>query len=220
MIKKSVCILSTLFLLVILLQIPAETIHAATSKCSTCGGSGYVKCTVCDGTGEVGCTFCGGTGWIEAHDMMYDDSCPECDGIGCIHCRACDAYGEVICGTCGGTGTVTMPDPKPASKKKNPIKIQTSVKTVKAAQLKKAKKTVKAVSIKKVEGTVKVKLVKSGTTAAIYKKISVASKTGAITLAKGKYKAGTYKIKLKVTAAGDSKYKKLTKTVTVKIIIK
>ena len=40
--------------------------------------------------------------------------------------------------------------------------------------------------------TVTVKKIKKGTSAAIYKKVSVAKKSGVITLSKGKYKKGTY----------------------------
>ena len=50
------------------------------------------------------------------------------------------------------------------------------------------------------------------------KKLSINSRTGKIRIKKGT-KKGTYKIKVKVTAAGDAVYasKTITKTVTVKV---
>lgn len=105
-------------------------------------------------------------------------------------------------------------------KRENTLKVKTAAKSLKAAALKKAKKTVKPVSIKKAKGAVKVVKIKKGTSSKIYKKITVAKKTGAITFKKGTYKKGTYKVKLKVTAAGNKTYKAKSKTVTVKIKVK
>lgn len=87
--------------------------------------------------------------------------------------------------------------------------------TVKFAKLKKKNQTVKAakaVTVKNAKGAVSYKKSKGN------KKITVA-KNGKITIKKG-LKKGTYKIKIKVTAAGNASYKAATKTVTVKIIIK
>ena len=50
------------------------------------------------------------------------------------------------------------------------------------------------------------------------KKISVA-KSGKITVTKGLAK-GTYKVKIKVIAAGGTNYKKGSKTITIKVIVK
>lgn len=102
----------------------------------------------------------------------------------------------------------------------NPITVKTATKSVKASALKKAKKIIKPLTISRAKGTVKVTKVKSGTTAKIYSKITVAKKTGAVTFKKGTYKKGTYKVKLKVTAAGNSTYKSKTVKKTVKIKIK
>ena len=106
------------------------------------------------------------------------------------------------------------------NKEANPITVKTADKTVKIGALKKAAVTVKPITISKAKGTVTVKKVKKGTTESIYDKISVNKTTGAVTFKKGTYKAGTYKIKLSVTAAGNSDYKKKTisKTVSVKIV--
>lgn len=86
----------------------------------------------------------------------------------------------------------------------------------KTVKVKKNKKTVikkaKAFTIKNAQGAVTFKK-SSGN-----KKITVA-KNGKITVKKG-LKKGTYKVKIKVTAAGNSSYKAATKTVTVTIKVK
>ena len=88
--------------------------------------------------------------------------------------------------------------------------------TVKYKQLKKKTQTVKrskAISISGAKGTV------TYVKASGNKKISVNKKTGKITVRK-KLKKGTYKLKVKVKAAGNSRYKSVTKKVTVKIKVK
>ena len=100
------------------------------------------------------------------------------------------------------------------TKATNPIKVTAKTKTVKASKLKKAKVTVKnAITVKKARGAVTYTKV-SGS------KYLTVSKKGVITVKKGKYKKNTtLKIKVKVTAKGNSKYEKGSKTVTVKIKI-
>lgn len=114
--------------------------------------------------------------------------------------------------------------PKSASaksaKKKNPVKVSVKKKTIKANKLKKKAQTIKALTIKNNKGAVTVTKVKSGTTKAIFKKIKVNKKTGAITFKKGKYAKKTYKIKLKIAVKGNSGYKPVTLTKTVKVKIK
>ena len=51
------------------------------------------------------------------------------------------------------------------------------------------------------------------------KKISVSAKTGKVTVKKG-LKKGTYKVKLRVTAAGSANYMAVSKTVTFKVKVK
>ena len=86
-----------------------------------------------------------------------------------------------------------------------------ATKTVKLAKVKKAKQTIAAVTVKNAEGKVTYKKA-SG-------KFAVNTKNGKITVPKGT-KKGTYKIKVKVTAAGNDSYNKLTKTVTATIKVK
>lgn len=102
---------------------------------------------------------------------------------------------------------------------KNPIVVKAKTKSVKAKALQSKKQTVKAITITKAKGSVKVTIVKSGTTKKIRTKITV-SKKGIITLKKGKYTKGSYKIKVKIVAKGNSKFKSKTLNRTLKIIIK
>lgn len=233
MFKKTIHVVTAVFLLLCLFMIPDKTVYGGTTTCPDCGGKGRVKCSVCNGNKELyACSACNGEGHVYEADSITEDECPACGGAGIIFCSSCDSYGEVECETCNGKGSVNVPAPKPvtpksmvtskstAAKKKNPIRIKTTVRRVKASKLKKAKRTIRPLSIKKAKGTVRVKKLKKGTTASIYKKISVSKKSGAITLRKGKYKKGTYKIRLKITAAGNKTYKKYSKIVTVKFKVK
>ena len=116
--------------------------------------------------------------------------------------------------------TITKMPSEASGKKANPITVKTAAKSIKASALKKANKTVKPITVKSAKGAVKVVKVKSGTTAKIYKKITVNAKTGAITFKKGSYAKKTYSIKLKTTAAGNSDYNSKTVTKTVKVKVK
>lgn len=109
---------------------------------------------------------------------------------------------------------------KNTKKKANPIKITAKKKTIKAKNLKKRNVITKPLAIKNAKGSVTVTKIKKGTTAKIYKKITINRKTGAITLKKGKYAKKTYKIKLKITAAGNADYKAKTVKKIVKIKVK
>jgi uncharacterized repeat protein (TIGR02543 family) len=110
--------------------------------------------------------------------------------------------------------------PKVTSKKTNPIKVSVKTKTLKVKKLKKKAQKVKAITVKNAQGKVTYKLVKSGITKKIRKLVKINSK-GVITIKKWKKaKKGTYKIKVKVTAAGNSDYNAKTVTKTVKIKVK
>ena len=105
---------------------------------------------------------------------------------------------------------------KEALKKKAANTLKVTAKktvTVKASKVKKAKQTVKAITIKSRNGKVSYKKL-SGSSS----KLTVSSKTGKITVKKGT-KKGTYKIKVKISAAGDGNHfaKSLTRTVKVKV---
>ena len=112
------------------------------------------------------------------------------------------------------------PKPEPVKptvpeKEANTLKAKGKKVKVNAAKLEKKKVTVKrkkAISVKGAQGTVSYKKTKGN------KMISVA-KNGKIIIKKG-LKAGTYKIRIKVTAKGNEKYKKGSKTVIVKVVIK
>ena len=115
------------------------------------------------------------------------------------------------------TPTVVKPTVK---KKANPINVTVKTKTIKAKKLKKKTQEVKVITVKNNQGKVTYKLVKSGITKKIRKFISI-NKKGTIIINKWKKaKVGTYKIKVRITAKGNSKYKPKTLIKTVKIKIK
>ena len=106
--------------------------------------------------------------------------------------------------------------PFPVKKLTNTIKASGASKTVKYAKLKEKAATVKAVTVKKAAGEVTYRKQSVNKSSSRFK---VNKKSGIITIKKGTGK-GTYKIKIKVTAAGNNKYKAGSKTVTVKIKVK
>ena len=102
------------------------------------------------------------------------------------------------------------------SKLANTMKVKGKTVTVKKSKLKKKTRKIKrskAITIKKAKGTVTFKKIKGN------KKIRIDKKTGKISVKKG-LKKGSYKVKVKVTAAGNEKYDKLTETVTFTIKVK
>lgn len=104
-----------------------------------------------------------------------------------------------------------------AKRSKQEMAVKANAKTAKAKTLKKKTVTLsKPVTVKKAKGAVSYKNVSTQKAA---KKFTVNAKNGKITLAKGT-KKGTYKVKIKVTAAGNKSYKPLSKTVTVKVRVK
>ncbi|MDO4859400.1 MAG: hypothetical protein Q4A48_00050 [Bacillota bacterium] len=102
-------------------------------------------------------------------------------------------------------------------KGKNPLKVKGKTATVKYSKLKKKTQLLKVSKVLKFtnKGIGNVTYMKKKGD----KKITIAKKTGKVTLKKG-LKKGTYKVKIKIKAAGNSKYKAGTKTVTVKIKVK
>ena len=110
--------------------------------------------------------------------------------------------------------------PAVKAKQANPIKVTAKTKNVKAKKLKKKAQTVKAITVKNAQGKVTYKLVKSGISKKIRKLVKINSK-GVITIKKWKNaKKGAYKIKVSVTAKGNTNYKAKTITKTVKVKVK
>lgn len=89
-------------------------------------------------------------------------------------------------------------------------------KTVKVSRSAVRKKSVKkkVISVSKAKGAVTYKI-KKGSKAA-KKALKLNKRTGKVTVKKGT-KAGTYKLKIRVTVAGDSQYKAKSKTVTIRV---
>ena len=119
-------------------------------------------------------------------------------------------------GPVGKAPDITPKTVQPKVKKKQPMTVKAKKPKVKASKLKKKKQIIKrkkAFIIKNAEGKVTFRK-KSGS-----KRLKINKKTGAITVKKGT-KKGTYKMKVKVTAAGNQSYKTGSKTVTVKVRVK
>lgn len=112
------------------------------------------------------------------------------------------------CKVCGETKTAAV--------KYNPLTVKPKTKTVKYSTVRKknvavARKYVLTVS--KNKGTVTYAKAKGNS------RIVINKKTGNVTVKKG-IKKGTYKVTVKVKAAGDKNYAPLTKKVTFKIVVK
>ena len=132
-----------------------------------------------------------------------------------------DTTAPEVTTTAPETTTVTEPAetkaPVQKTKKTNPIKVTVKTKTVKLKKLKNNNQKVKAITVKKAKGTVSYSLVKKGSTAKIFKLAKI-NKKGVITLKKlKKAKKGTYKLKVKITAKGNSEYKSKTINKVVKV---
>lgn len=99
----------------------------------------------------------------------------------------------------------------------NTLKVKGKTATIKYKKLKKKAQTL---SVKKViTFTKKGQGTKAYAKASGNKMITINKKTGKVTVKKG-LKKGTYKVKVKVTAKGNTTHKKATKAVTFKVIIK
>ena len=103
--------------------------------------------------------------------------------------------------------------------KNNPIKIKAVSKSLKAKKLKSKKRSFKALTIKNAQGKCSVQVVKKGTSSKLYSKVKVKN-NGTVTVKKGTYKKKTYRIKLRITAAGNSKFKPkiIYKTIKLRIV--
>ena len=129
-----------------------------------------------------------------------------------------------IPGKDSGGGQNVTPDSSADQKVKAANPMKASGKTVRVSYSKlqeKARKIKrsKAIKVQKAQGKVTYKLKSAKKSGKSYKKYFKVSKKGKITVKK-KLKKGTYKLKIKVKAAGNSAYLAKTKTVTVKIKVK
>ena len=162
-----------------------------------------------EGTRERVCTICGEK-QTESINKLTAETLPESST------RSGDTP-AASAGSSSSTGKTnsTTDSLKKARKKVNPIIIKTKTVKVSYSKLKKRIVSVaarKAFTVKKAVGKVTYKKI-SGS-----KKISI-SKTGKITVNK-KTKKGKYKVKIRVTAAGNKYYKAKAKTVSITIIVR
>ena len=130
-----------------------------------------------------------------------------------------------------GTAKITIYAAAGDNYKKSAVKTVT-VKLNKAANTLKVKGKTAAVEYKKVKNKAQslkvskvIKVTRKGQGKLSYaktsgnKKITINKKTGKVTVKKG-LKKGAYKVKVKVTASGNAKYKKAAKAVTFKVKVK
>ncbi len=103
------------------------------------------------------------------------------------------------------------------NKAANTLKVSGKTATVKYSKLKSAKQTLKASSV--IKYTSKGQGIRTFTKVSGNSKITINKSTGKVTVKKG-LKKGTYKVKIKVKAAGNANYKAGTKTVTFTIKVK
>ena len=115
----------------------------------------------------------------------------------------------------------TAPSKTQTVKKANPIKVKAKTVKVSAKKVAKKKQIIAKKKIMKItgaQGQVKFKIKK--VSKAKYKKyFRINEKGGQIAIKKG-LKKGTYKLKIKVTAAGNAKYKAGSKMITVKVKVR
>ena len=100
--------------------------------------------------------------------------------------------------------------------KKQTLKVTTKKKTIKASALRKKAVTYKALTVKGNKGKLKYEKLSVNKSKA---KFTVNKKNGRITVKKGT-KKGTYKIKIRITAAAAGDYKAAKKNVTVTVKVK
>ncbi len=168
---------------------------------ATCTADGYTsyRCTVC---GAVKTDTLSATGHKWDNGKVTKKATPTATGIKTYTCTVCKKTKTKKIAKC--------------AKYANPLTVKAKKPTIKFAKLKKKNQTVarkNAITVSKAKGTVTYTKVSGN------KKITVNKKTGKITVKKG-LKKGTYKVKIKVTAAGNDTYKKASKTVTVTIKVK
>jgi endo-1,4-beta-xylanase len=127
------------------------------------------------------------------------------------------SYDSVVyCEHCGAELSRKKVSTPKLEKKANTLSVKGKTVTVKYSKLKKSNQSVskdKALTVSKAQGKVTYSKTSGN------KKITINKTSGKITVKKG-LKKGTYKVKIKVSAAGNSTYKALSKTVTVTIKVK
>ncbi len=114
----------------------------------------------------------------------------------------------------------TTPDTSTVTKKKNPVKVTAKKKSVKLKKLKKKAQKVKLFKVTDAKGKVIYTLIKSGVSKKIRKLVKINSKGTVIINRWKKAKKGTYTIKVKITASGNSTYSKKSISKKAKIKVK
>ncbi len=187
--------------------------------CTEEGNRMYYTCSEC---GWV-FTDSAGNNEIDPLDTVLPPTGHKWDGGAVKTKPTTQAEGQKVytCTSCGETKTVSIPK---LERKANPLAVKAKTAKVKYSKLKKKSQSVKRSKViaitKKGQGTVKYKLssVKKGSKS-FKKYFKINAKSGKVTIKKG-LKKGVYKVKVKVSAAGNANYKAAEKTVTFKIRVK
>jgi hypothetical protein len=106
---------------------------------------------------------------------------------------------------------------KPPAKKAQPMTVKASARTLKVKKLKKKAQTVAPFIVGKAQGKVTYSVISGNVKSR--KVLILNARNGKITVRK-KTKKGTYSIKVRVTAAGNSAYNSGSKIVTVTVLVK
>ena len=186
--------------------VPVTAVHTPVTDETvepTCTTDGLTKGSHCAGCGEVfkAQEAISALGHSWDNGKVTRTPTPTAEGVKTITCTRCDL-------------TKTEPIAK-CAKYKNTLAVKGKKVSVKYSKLSKKNQSIavkKAITLSAAQGKVTYRKASGN------KKITVA-KNGKITVKKG-LKKGTYKVKVKVTAAGNKTYKPSAKTVTVTIYVK
>ena len=165
--------------------------------------------------GEAGNVSSDGQDDSTATDGQSEGAAADGQSEGTEEGTAGESSNEIVA-VVGGPVQALYGPPPIVLKRDNSMVVRTTNKVVKASKLTAKKKVLrKAIKVKNAVGTVVFTRMKKGSS----KSLKVGKKSGAVTVAKGT-KAGKYAIRVKVKAAGNSRYAPATKIVTVKVRVK
>ena len=169
------------------------------------------------GEAEYACSICGATCKEELSALGHITASPVKENVVKATYTKNGSYDSVVyCERCGSELSRKKGTTAKLEKKANTLSVKGKTATVKYSKLKKSNQSIskdKALTVSKAQGKVTFSKTSGN------KKITINKTSGKITVKKG-LKKGSYKVKIKVSAAGNSTYKEGSKTVTVTIKIK
>jgi hypothetical protein len=179
-------------------------------------GKKDATCTEAGSTGETRCIACGEVIAPAMDIAPLDHVWRESERVG----SNCIRHGSVTytCKKCGATRTEVLPlDPTAKLANSLSVKAKKAKPSVSLAKLKKRAQTLANIQVvKKGQGTL---AYTNASKKAAIKKWKVDKKTGKLTIPKGT-KKGTYDVRIKIVAKGDTTHKSATKYVSYKVVVK